>query len=78
VQVVALCWAGPLSKESYRLCKRLRNCKAAKVRKGSRAIERGEGGVSKECKKQRCDTRHDVMVWQYIDKIDGKLVSVDL
>jgi hypothetical protein len=41
VQVAALRLADPPSKESYRLCKRSRNWKAAKVQqKGCRAIDK--------------------------------------
>jgi hypothetical protein len=33
----------------------------------------------KECKKQRCDTQHEVTVWQYVDKFDdGRRLAVDL
>jgi hypothetical protein len=44
VYVAALRWADPPSKESYRLCKRLRNWKSGQgPTKGCRATDEGEG-----------------------------------
>jgi hypothetical protein len=46
VQVVALRWANPSSKESYRLCKRSRNWKSGQgPTKGCRAIDRPIDGI---------------------------------